>query len=183
MGLVFQYGSNCNEKRLNSPDRLNGAARRIGKAQTAKGFEIAFDVWSRSNDCAAADLVDSEGQKAWGVLYEIPDERIGGPRRMNGLKTLAEIEGPRYELQHIDVTIGGEVKSAVTFLVNRAFRSSQLTTSAKYVCHIIKGLRAFEVPEDYVQRVIDAAIANVESAARLAIAEKPALERLRNPSR
>ncbi len=101
---------------------------------------------------------------------------------MNGLKTLADIEGPRYELQYIDVTTGGEVKSAVTFLVKGACRTTGLATSAKYVSHIIKGLRAFEIPEDYVQRVIDAAIANVESAAKSAVAEKPALESLRNPS-
>ncbi|MCH8061483.1 MAG: gamma-glutamylcyclotransferase [Chloroflexi bacterium] len=179
MVLVFQYGSNCNQERLNSANRLNDAARLVDKAQTTDYFEIAFDVWSKTNRCAAADLVISEDQKAWGVLYDIPDDRIGGSKRKNGLKTLADIEGPRYERRQIDVTIDGEVKSAVTFLVKKACRESGLATSAKYVCHIIKGLRAFDVPKDYVQRVIDTAIENVESAA---VAEKAALERLRYPS-
>ena len=98
------------------------------------------------------------------------------------MKTLADIEGPRYEPKNIDVTIDGEVKSAVTFLVKRASRVNGLATSAMYVSHIVKGLRAFYVEEDYVQRVIDAAIENVKSAARSAAAEKTALERLRETS-
>jgi hypothetical protein len=40
------------------------------------------------------------GRKAWGVLYEIPDEFIRG-ERSDGQKTLAQIEGPRYEEKDI----------------------------------------------------------------------------------
>lgn len=173
MALVFQYGSNCNEERLNSPCRLKGAAELIGKAQTIKDLEIAFDVWSKKNGCAAADLVDSEGRKAWGVIYKISD---------NSLKTLAKIEGSRYERRQIDVIISGEIKSVVTFLVKTACRENGLPTSAKYVSHIIKGLRESDVQEKYVQHVIDAAIESVESVPGAAKAEKAALERLRNPS-
>ncbi len=180
MGLVFQYGSNCDERRLNSPKRLNDAARPIGKAQTAENFEVAFNVWSDGNKCATADLVRCGEGKAWGALYKVPNNRITGPKRINGLRTLAEIEGPRYELQHIRVTIGGKVKSAVTFLVRETDRTGGRATSAKYVSYIIRGMRNFGVPEDYVQRVIDAAVANVESAAKSAVAGIPALERLRN---
>ncbi|MFH1560591.1 MAG: gamma-glutamylcyclotransferase family protein [Chloroflexota bacterium] len=181
MKSVFQYGSNCNKERLNSPYRLNGAAKPKCKAQTTEGFEIAFDVWSQKNNCAAADLVRGGQQKAWGVLYEVPDEKINGPNPTDGSKTLSQIEGRNYECQHIDVEIGGQVKSAVTFLVKRASRTSKLATSAQYVCHIIKGLRDFDVPDDYIQHVIDVAIKNVESAAQSAASEKPALERLRTP--
>ena len=95
MGLVFQYGSNCNKERLNSDDRLKGAAKPIGKAQTTKDFEIAFDVWSQTNNCAAADLVYNKGQKAWGVLYDVPNDRIEGKGMAKGLKSLSQIEGPR----------------------------------------------------------------------------------------
>jgi hypothetical protein len=42
-----------------------------GCAQTIDEYEIAFDVWSCGNGCAAADLISAHGtgRRAWGVLY------------------------------------------------------------------------------------------------------------------
>ena len=59
MPLIFQYGSNCDTERLNSPERLAGAAIERGRAQSMDEYEIEFDVWSNGNGCAAADLVQS----------------------------------------------------------------------------------------------------------------------------
>ena len=98
MAKVFQYGSNCDTERLNSRCRLRGKACSLGKAQTVCNFEIAFDVWSYCNDCAAADLIQRGDTPAWGVLYEIPAD---------GLKTLEGIEGPNYESRYIEVVAGG----------------------------------------------------------------------------
>jgi hypothetical protein len=71
--LVFQYGSNCTAARLNGPKRLNGHAEDRGRAQTVEDFDIAFDVYSQTNSCAASDLVPTPGRKAWGVLFLIND--------------------------------------------------------------------------------------------------------------
>jgi hypothetical protein len=86
MPLVFQYGSNCLEERLNSPERLNGGARYDGRAQTVDQYEIVFDVWSRGNGCAAADLraVETREQHVWGVLYQVTDEGFGRLRQVEG---------------------------------------------------------------------------------------------------
>ena len=95
MPLVFQYGSNCTAARLNGPRRLNGQADDRGRAQTVGDFDIAFDVYSQTNACAASDLASAPGRKAWGALYEVPADFIRG-KRPDGQKTLAEIEGARY---------------------------------------------------------------------------------------
>jgi hypothetical protein len=73
MHLIFQYGSNCLTERLNGPQRLKGAADVEDRAKTVNEYEIAFDVWSDGNACAAADLVPEygTGRLAWGVLYQI----------------------------------------------------------------------------------------------------------------
>src|SRR5260370_14148024 len=71
MALVFQYGSNATKARLNGPRRLNGHAADRGLACTVVGFDIAFDVMSNNNGCAACDLVPVEGRVAWGILYDI----------------------------------------------------------------------------------------------------------------
>ena len=96
MALIFQYGSNCTAARLNGPARLAGHADDRGQAQTVEEFDIAFDVHSQTNGCAAADLILTPGRKACGVLYEIAEDFIRG-RLTDGQKTLAQIEGPRYE--------------------------------------------------------------------------------------
>src|ERR1700676_457413 len=94
--------TNCTAARLNGPSRLNGQADDRGRAQTVGDFDIAFDVYSQTNACAASDLVSAPGRKAWGALYEVPADFIRG-KRPDGQKTLAEIEGARYEEKPIQV--------------------------------------------------------------------------------
>ena len=88
MTRVFQYGSNCDAQRLNSQERLRSAAHSLGGAQTVDNFEIAFDVWSTVNNWAAVDLTRRGNSRAWGVLYEIPEDYIDGPLCPDGRRTL-----------------------------------------------------------------------------------------------
>lgn len=158
MALVFQYGSNATRGRLNGPNRLHGYAQDRGRACTSEGYDIAFDVWSQTNGCAASDLVRAQGRHAWGVLYEIPDEFIRG-ERTDQQKTLAEIEGPRYEETTIRVrNFEGQEVNAVTFVVRNADRRTGLATSAAYVSWIVYGLRDHGVPEDYITHVLEVAV-------------------------
>lgn len=69
MGKVFRYGSNTDEARLNSVERLGGAATNGRRAETIEDFDLAFNVWSVKNNCAAADLVQlragRHGESCW----------------------------------------------------------------------------------------------------------------------
>lgn len=184
MPFIFQYGSNCDAERLNSPERLAGAAVDRGRGQTVEKYEIAFDVWSQINGCAASDVVKAPGtgRHAWGVLYGVSADRIHGKNRLDGKRTLEEIEGPRYEPKSVRVrNEAGEEVEATTFLVKRHERRTGLWTSADYVGHIITGLRAHNVPEDYVQYVIDVAMATNLGAddGRIARDQNVLIERLR----
>lgn len=150
MPLVFQYGSNCTSARLNGPNRLKGRAKDLGRAQTVEEFDIAFDVVSKTNGCAASNLIQTPGRKAWGVLYELSED---------GLKNLREIEGPRYEEKPIlIVDQEGKEHQASTFVVREKERRPDLATSAAYVSWIIYGLRDHGVPEDWIAHVIDVTI-------------------------
>jgi hypothetical protein len=158
MALVFQYGSNCTAARLNGPRRLAGHAKVLGNARTVEDFDIAFDVYSQTNGCAASDLVPTPGRKAWGVLYEVPEDFIRGTRP-DGQKTLEKIEGPRYEEKPISVIDqSGELREAVTFFVRESERRQRLATSAVYVSWIVYGLRDHAVPEDWIAHVVEVAI-------------------------
>ena len=179
MTRVFQYGSNCDAQRLNSQQRLGGTADSLGRAQTVDNFEIAFDVWSTKNNCAAADLIRRGNTPAWGVLYEIPEDAIDGPCRPDGGMTLKKIEGSKYEKQFIKVTAKGQTHSAVTFLVRESERVSGKPTSSAYVCHIVNGLRDHRVPEKYVDRVIVAALENLATSGRKGSTEWTRIEAFR----
>jgi len=144
--------------RLNGPNRLNGHAEDLGHAKTVEDFDIAFDVYSQTNGCAASDLIRFPKRKAWGVLYEIPEDFIHGTPA-DGQKTLQQFEGPRYEEEPIRaIDKDGNEQEAVTFLVRDAERRPGIATSAAYVSWIIYGLREHAVPEDYIAHVIEVAI-------------------------
>lgn len=150
MPLVFQYGSNCTTSRLNGPNRLNGHVEDRGRAQTVEDYDISFDVWSQTNGCAASHLIPSPGCKAWGGLYEIPEDFIRD-ERTDGQKTLAKIEGGSYEEKPIRIrNADGEEVAAMTFLVKPDQRRNGLWTSAAYVSWIIYGLREHGVPEEWI---------------------------------
>lgn len=150
MPFVFQFGSNCTSGRINGPNRLNGSAKALGSAQTVEDFDIAFDVVSKTNGCAASDLIQKPGRKAWGVLYEVSED---------GLKRLKDIEGLRYEEKPIIVVDQqGKEHEARTFVVREEKRRQDLATSAAYVSWIIYGLRDHSVPEDWIAHVVDVAV-------------------------
>lgn len=186
MPLLFQYGSNCDTTRLNSPERLAGAAEDLGRGETIEEYDLAFDVWSGGNKCAASDLVPAPGtgRHALGVLFEVPADWIRGKKRPDGKKTMEEIEGSRYAPTPIRVrNQSGEEVEATTFLVKPDQRRDGFSTSAEYVGYIVNGLRAHDVPEEYVQHVIDIAIQTNQRAiaTAVAIAQSRQIETLRPP--
>jgi cation transport regulator ChaC len=164
MALVFQYGSNAMRSRLNGHSRLDGQADDRGAACTVDDFDIAFDVWSQTNGCAACDLIQVPGRFAWGVLYDIPEEFIRG-RRNDGQRTLAQIEGPRYQETAIRIrNQEGQEVDAVTFVVRDPERRVGIATSAAYVSWIVYGLREHGAPEEYIEHVVAVAIETNERA-------------------
>jgi hypothetical protein len=159
--MLFQYGSNCTPARLNGPNRLKGRAKDLGRAQTVEDFDIAFDVVSKTNGCAASDLMETPGRKAWGVLYKLSKK---------DLEKLKRIEGPRYEEKPIlVVNQKGKKRKAKTFVVREEERLQGLATSAAYVSWIIYGLRDHGVPEDWISHVLDVAVETNERAGANAV--------------
>lgn len=163
MPLVFQYGSNTNVAHLNGPTRLQGHATLLGVALTARIHELVFDIWSKGNDCAAADLTAGVGRNIWGVLYDIPALYIErDPARKRPSLDAIEGEGKNYsrvniELQHCN---GEPVQGPVITYLGRD-RKDDIQTSSTYVGFILQGLRGHpQIPEEYVQYVRARALAN-----------------------
>lgn len=160
--LVFQYGSNCLDAQINGKDRLKGDARFVGIAETVDDYELAFHVFSKGRHCAAADIVQKPGGKAWGALYEIPEYLIGrdtaGARDRKSLDAI-EGEGTNYERREIKVRKpDGQIVMALTYTVRDP--RPDLKTEIDYVRYIIAGCRERRIPETYIDKVKAIATAN-----------------------
>lgn len=163
MALVFQYGSNMSAARLNHANRLAGDAKAIGIARTVEPFELAFTVWSKTNACAAADMIPSKtGRSVYGVVYEIPDFLLSrDTARKHNRKSLDAIEGEgtNYVRRAIDLFKADGLRlSAMTYVVKE--RGTGLKTSLAYVKHILDGLKEHCIPEEYRQYVVSRIIDN-----------------------
>ncbi len=157
MSLVFQFGSNASEERLNGKKRLNGAAQKKGIAKTVENFDLDFTLWSQGNNCAAADLLENGSRQIWGVLYEIPLERIFTDLNKTRNKTLQGIEGGNYrwvEVELVSADEGEILGKAVTFVGRPEKRDLEgIKTNNEYVDHILKGLKKADVPKKYIDYV------------------------------
>lgn len=160
MALVFQYGSNTSSARLNSPDRLNGDAKSLGLAYTMGQYDLGFTVFSSTNNCAAADLVRTPGRKAWGVLYEIPDNLLSKNTAGNR-KSLEAIEGPQYRKRKIRVCkVNAPDTQLTVWTYTVKTKQKGWKTSREYVNHILSGLYAHHAPADYIEHVKDRILNN-----------------------
>lgn len=155
MPLVFQYGSNTSSARINSDARLQGTARDLGLALTEASYDLVFTYHCRNSDCAAADLQERGGRQCYGVLYDIPDERVF--RSPSGtVRTLDDIEceGAAYIRTAISVfPAEGEIKAvgAITYIVRDP--RPDLVTGLAFVSHIVTGLREHGAPQEYIDYV------------------------------
>jgi hypothetical protein len=165
MSLVFQYGSNTSAQRLNSPERLNGAATVISPAYTKNLYELDFTVWSKTNKCAAADIVPDGKTQNWGALYEIPDNLIY--RDLSGSrKSLDAVEGEGGNYQRVEIDVisqndANKIITVLTYVVRE--RSAGLITSAEYASEILAGLVSHDIPKEYVAYVRKRILLNNES--------------------
>ena len=143
-------------ERLNDATRLKGDAKVRGLVQTVELFELTFSVWSKSNQCAAADIaINESGRRLYGVVYEIPDfllTRDTAELQNRISMDRIEGEGTNYVRRPIHVeALDGKQFTAITYVVKNP--QSGLQTSLNYVKHILKGLAEHKMPDEYQKYV------------------------------
>lgn len=158
MVIVFQYGSNCLVSRINSSDRLNKKAKFLGVAKTVENYQLDFNVWSRNNECAAADIIKSGRKTTWGVLYDVPDELMCRETAPEGSTSFDEIEGEgiNYRRHWLPVECpNGKQLIGLTYVV-RCPSQRHLKTNKEYAQLIIDGLEEHikdGIPTEYIDEV------------------------------
>jgi cation transport regulator ChaC len=162
MALVFQYGSNCSQSQMNGEARLRGDAVFVDTAETVDDYHLSFDVWSKNRGCAAANIMPCEGEKVWGVIYEVPDWLMSrDSAKERGRKSFDAIEGEGKNYCRIELPVrrsNGDVITALTYVVQDP--KDFLKTSTEYVSYVVTGLRERGIDPNYIERVKEIAAQN-----------------------
>lgn len=157
---LFQYGSNMDPDRLNSAERLGGAAEVIGVARL-KGWGVRFDLYGERAQGGVTDIVRSAKEGVEGVLYKVPYELVVPPKgqrsRMDEIEGAGLGERSNYKRQRILVWKDGKKIEAQTYVgtvpgrrrfLRRPIRNRRV--SKAYFGHLLAGARQFKFSQRYI---------------------------------
>ena len=144
--LYFAYGSNLDAARLHRS--CPGAAPR-GIARLPD-HRLRFPLFSRRWGGGVADICPEPGGEVWGVLWLIPAGELSALDRQEGV----DATPPRY--RRVEVVVegpAGERLSCLAYRVAAPRAGAELAPSGAYRETMLRGARAFSLPEAYVARL------------------------------
>lgn len=158
MVVVWQYGSNMDEDRLNSGDRLGGAAKFVGLA-IKRGYRLAF---THTNNCGVgtSDVVKSSPEYfVIGCLYEIPEDKMPELDKIEGVNSGA-YEICEFVVVKLDENLRETSEQAVvqTYIVVKKEKNPK--TDGDYANHILKGIREHQIGESYFNKIKEIILKN-----------------------
>lgn len=157
--LVWQYGSNMNEKRLNSSDRLIGGAKFVGTA-LKKGYKLSF-THTNKNGFGVSDIVKANPDDyVIGCLFEIPTDLL------EKLDTIEGVEAKAYERVKMAVLKINEKEpidssnqiDVLTYVV--VDKEEQPKTTTEYANHILRGVIDHKMGKAYFEMTKNTIIRN-----------------------
>ena len=171
--LLFQYGSNMSQQRLEeavhqyvrfAPDGTPLDLRLVGAARL-EGWKLVFDLFSVGQLSLVADIHEAgKADEVWGSLYELSRELV---IRSDGRRSVLDrIEGHRtergpenYTLVEVVVEADGKRRSALAYVgtddARRRCRADHepAEVAASYASSILNGAAAIGLPEQYFHRL------------------------------
>jgi gamma-glutamylcyclotransferase (GGCT)/AIG2-like uncharacterized protein YtfP len=140
--LYFAYGSNMDPKQMAS--RCPGAVA-VGRARLPN-YALAF-VWDSPGwGGGVATVIPSSSREVWGVLWDLTEEHVDALDRYEGVAIGA------YTQDHFEVE---NDQGPVNALIYLATDTREKQPSARYLDALIRGARAFSLPESHIQQLRD----------------------------
>ncbi|MCK4443146.1 MAG: gamma-glutamylcyclotransferase, partial [Thermoplasmata archaeon] len=160
MTLVWQYGSNMDQARLNSPQRLRGNAKYVGLA-IKRGYILGFPRSNRKKIGTAGIVEGRKDNLVIGALYDVPDDCIECFDAIEGTASGSYERFNDFEVEafsdNLKANRPGTVK-AVTYLANA--KPGEHPTSANYANHILRGILDYDMPRDYFEKTKETILKN-----------------------
>lgn len=144
--LYFAYGSNMNLQQM----RERCPSARFAGVALLEDHKLAFTRKSVKRGCGVADAVREDGQKIWGVVYEIDDRDVGKLDVSEGYRPGREKNS--YRRHECLVLLDGDKKRPLT--ANSYFGDPQPDPplpNSEYKQLIVLGARHWHLPEEYVR--------------------------------
>jgi gamma-glutamylcyclotransferase len=146
--LYFAYGSNMNWRQMQ--DRCP-SARFFGVA-LLPDHKLAFTRESIRRGCGVADILPTQGQKVWGVVYEINASDIAKLDTSEGYKPGRSKNS--YFRRECVVLLDGNVQQPLTIFTYFADpMSNPPLPNIDYKNLILSGARRWQLPEAYVREL------------------------------
>ena len=158
MMLYFAYGSNMDWQRMHS--RCPSAV--FACTAVLRDAKITFKQrYSTRNESWAASIVDSLGDKTWGVVYRIDEGDLGGLYEAEGYDPTLPPEKSGYIPTRRDVFDGDDTskfKKITTFVASNMGHPNpppraQRLPSTRYKKWIVDGAKHWHLPATYIARL------------------------------
>jgi gamma-glutamylcyclotransferase (GGCT)/AIG2-like uncharacterized protein YtfP len=141
--LYFAYGSNMWKEELIGQKKIN---YHTASKASLKNYRFIYNKKSTIDGTAKANIQECEGEKVWGVCYEIDE---------NDLNKLKECEKGYF---CIDITIFHKNYqknvSARTFKAKPKFIETNIVPCADYRQKILKGAQQWSLPKEYIENYL-----------------------------
>lgn len=159
MVIVWQYGSNMHEKRLNSHQRLKGAAKFVGLA-IRRGYKLAFTHTNRDG-VGVSDIVESGADDyVIGCLYNIPEGKMPELDRIEGVGSRAYKRIDDFLVTRLDAALNetSEKMRVTTYVV--VHKEENPSINSEYANHILEGIREHNMGVEYFNKIKEIILRN-----------------------
>jgi gamma-glutamylcyclotransferase len=147
MSLYFAYGSNLDWDRMK--DRCPQSVK-LYRA-VLRDHCLAFTRTSTKGH-GVADIVESQGENTWGVVYEVPEDNLPKLNKCEGYKSNRLKYENSYNPEFIVVYIENEHARPVRVIAYKAIETpGPHVPNREYLNHIICGARHWGLPAEYVE--------------------------------
>lgn len=142
MTRYFAYGSNMDP--IQMEERCPGSVP-LGPA-TLADHRLTFTYDSARWAGGVGHVIAAPGEVVWGVVWELTDAH------MDALDLYESVAQGIYKRDVCDVTLEQNVVTAVIYL---AMSDGYNAPSARYVRSLIRGAKAYALPDGYIQGLRD----------------------------
>jgi gamma-glutamylcyclotransferase (GGCT)/AIG2-like uncharacterized protein YtfP len=137
----FAYGSNMSREEL----RAWCPSAEFVTIARLPNHRLDFTRHSRRRQGGVADVVPSNGDEVWGVVYDIPSDELPALDRKEGVPNA-------YQREYVSVIVqSGERAEALTYTVVHKVPTE--LPSERYLDLILKGAREWKLPAEYVRKL------------------------------
>ena len=146
--MHFAYGSNMDSNRL---------VKRIGNVSSAQraflsGFRFEFNKLSYRLQTVYGNIMVDIDSTVWGVLMEITQSQL------DKLDISEGVENGHYRQEKVIVITDDDVEhEAITYIAEEKWVKDGMKPTETYRDYVINGANEFQLPPEYVERVLNIA--------------------------